>query len=188
MNLNGVVIRSKEQMTTMQKELRDALLQIVKQDNLSVPVVYQYLHKPGVEISATTENTMGMMRNIRMKDDAIVGDIEIYNILKIASNFTGVIDNLAVSASMRNTKSTKPAYKLEALIVYDKVAKERILQKRKNMEERLAMPGNVPLISGEEKGVAIQNATKEILADFERRFAKEQPNKSNEGGNVDESE
>lgn len=185
MKLKGIVIRSKEQMSSMQEPLVYALKQLIKQNNFSIPVVYQYLHKPGVELSVTTDNTMGMMTNFRMKNDAVMGDIEIYDILKIASNFTGIIDNLAVTTQQSGKGTT---YKVEAFIVYDKVAKERILQKKKNMEERLAMPGNVPLISGEEKSVAIKNATKEILADFERRFANEQPKMSNEGGNENESE
>lgn len=185
MKLKGIVIRSKKQMDSMQEPLVHALKQLIKQTNISVPVVYQYLHKPGVELSVTTDNTMGSMTNIRMKEGAIIGDIEIYDILKIASNFTGVIDNLAVTSQQTGKGTT---YKVDAFIVYDKVAKERILQKKKNMEERLAMPGSVPLISGEEKSVAIKDATKAILADFERRFANEQPNISNEGGNEDVSE
>lgn len=187
MKLKEIVIRSKEQMDSMQKEVRDALYHLVKQNNMSVPVVYQYLHKPGVELTVTTDNTMGMMSNIRMKDGAVVGDIEIYDILKIASNFTGVIDNFAISQN--NKIPNKPVYAFDAFIIYDKVAKERILQRKRNTEERLAMPGNVPLVSGEDAGIALQRATKEILADFERRFGKQQPtDNSNEGGNDNEPE
>lgn len=169
----------------MQEPLIYALKQLVKQNNISVPVVYQYLHKPGVELTVTTDNTMGTISNIRMKNGAFIGDIEIYDILKIATNFTGVIDNLAVTSQQSSGKTT---YKVDAFIIYDKIAKERILQKKKNMEERLAMPGNIPLISGEETSVAIKDATKAILADFEQRFADKQPTISNEGGNDDVSE
>lgn len=185
MKLNNIVIRSKKQMESMQKEIRDALYYLVRKDNMSVPVVYQYLHKPGVELVVTPENTMGVMTNIRMEDGAIIGDIEIYDILKIASNFTGVIDNFAISRHSRD--SNKPVYAFDALIIYDKVAKERILQRKRNMEERLAAPGSVPLVSGDDTGIALQKATKEILADFERRFKNEQSSNNKEGGFNNES-
>lgn len=193
MKLSAIVIRSKEQLSFMQKEVRDALLYLVKQDNMSVPVIYQYLHKPGVGVDVTVNNTMGMMTNIRMRNGAIIGDVEIYDLLSIASNFTGVIDNFAITCYRKEEghyRGTQHmAYKFDAFIIYDKTAKERVLRNKKNMEERLAMPGVVPLMSDEDAGVALKKASEEILEDFRRRFGDKQPVETNkEGGYNNESE
>lgn len=192
----GVTIRTEEQLKKMNPQLVEAIKNSIRNEGKPIPVVYQYLHKPGEELVIDSDNTIGKVTNMRFdgKGD-VVGDIEIMNILKIAANFQGTVDNIVASVKpIGNTGRTKLT--VDGLIVYDKVAKEEILRKKREQQvlaesdfcERLAKPGEIPIMPAVAEGdmsmTKLKDVSEKLIDEFKQRVA--QSDNKKEGGNKNE--
>ena len=145
MILEGVVIRNNAKMQMMDKLLLDGL-ELLTLKKSEVPLVYTYLHNPNKEFIIDGDNKIGKVFNIRKTKNGIVGDVELLSILKLASNYTGVIDNMMAEINPHTKK-----IEIKAFIIYDKIAKEDIVRKRNQsldtLNQRLAKPGEIPFVS-----------------------------------------
>ena len=173
-------IRTSEQMSKMDSRLVEALKNATSEKGRKIPVVYQYLHRPNEPLVVDVDNTMGEISNIRYNEDGnIVGDFHIINILKIASNFQGVIDNIAASPK---PSSGKNPYKftLDACIVYDRVAKEEILRKkqeaRNRISGRMAKPGEVPIVASGYGMPTLKEISEKLVDEFEKQVSEQTDN------------
>ena len=178
----GLVIRAEKQLKNMDSRLVEALKNSIGENYKAIPVVCQYLHKPGEELVVDSDNTIGKVTNIRFNGKGdVVGDFEIMNILKIATNFQGTVDNIAASAKP-NGKGD-PKFAVDALIIYDKLAKEEILRKKRDMERqlmesdfctRLAKPGEIPIVpsaTGKASVAELLDVTEKLVDEFKNRVA-----------------
>lgn len=171
----GVTVRTREQLTNMNVQLVDALkYEINRRRGKRIPIIYQYLHNPNVPLVVDRDNTIGYIDNIRKdKDGNIVADLEMLNLLKIASNYQGIIDNIAASFKPNEKRIT-----IDAFIIYDKVAKEEILQRKKerqtSMENRLAKPGEIPFMVSSDSNEAVHSITDKLMVEFNKRMSEEQ--------------
>lgn len=135
MKLEAVIIRTFDQIRMMDENLVKGLTSIKPFDK--IPLIYNYLHNPNNELVIDNSNRIGTVTNVRVNDKGdIVGDIDILDILKLASNFEGVIDNIAASINPTNGEVT-----VNAFIIYDIVAKNKI------KEGKRLKHGEIPLMS-----------------------------------------
>ena len=140
MKLNAVVIRTKEQLLSMNEYLVKGLKSLKKTDE--IPLIYNYLHNPKNELVVDSNNRIGMVTNIRKNSRGdIIGDVIISNILKLASNFVGVIDNIAASIEPSTNN-----IKINAFIIYDVEAKNKVTEIKKKSNS-IAKLGEIPLMS-----------------------------------------
>lgn len=159
-----VTIRTKEQMENMDERLVSALKSL-ETDNREIPLAYQYLHNPNKEFIVDSDNRIGTVTNIRKSDNGdIVGAVNIISILKIASNFTGTIDNMVATLDPKANH-----VKIDAFIIYDKHAKDEIISKnvrRVVSPDRLARAGEIPIMSNMGADV-MQEVSKTLLSEYE---------------------
>ena len=135
-----VTIRTKDRMNNM-AEL-GKVLQTIGTDHCivdlpdeleEVPLVYQFCKgkRDGETINPTPDRVIGGVSNIRIAENGdLVGDVRISPMMRLSEHFQGTIDNLLVAKSTPledGEKSESPLihYKLEQLIVYDKITKQR---------------------------------------------------------------
>lgn len=141
----NISIRTKKQMNKMDARLVDALHHLL-QESVEIPLVYQYLHNPKKEFIIDSDNRIGTVKNItKMENGDIVGDVSIKNILKIASNFNGVIDNMVATVNPKTN-----SMEIIAFIIYDKHAKEEIVSKnvRRFVDAtKLPKSGEIPIMT-----------------------------------------
>lgn len=178
---NSVIIRTATQIRAMNPHIVKALDAVVDKKDISIPVVYQYLHRPGVQFLATSDNTIGKIVYVTkdFKGDYI-GTIHLMSLLKLASNYMGVIDNIAVSINQATNQVS-----LDGFIVYDKSAKLKIA-KKKNLDidmpnDDLSMihgprAGEIPfaLSSTTETSELMKEASKLLIDEFNKKVADEE--------------
>lgn len=170
-----VKIRTKMQESKMNPTLRDALSFLMKNPHKEIPLVYQYLHNPNVELVIDSDNRIGTITNVRRdKDGDIVGDVSINNILKLASNFVGVIDNVAASIHPNTNR-----IEVDAFIIYDKAAKDEIRIKRDFQRRKmasLAKAGEIPIMSSNGADT-LREVSEKLMKEYENMIM-EQDSKS----------
>lgn len=180
-NIAGLKIRTKEQLKTMNPRIEEAVRNSIR-DGRAIPLVYQYLHKPGKELIINSDNTIGKVTNIRYDEHGdLVGDVEIIDILKIASNFVGVVDNLMASPKPMHSERDGYRLTLDGLIVYDKFAKDDILARKRRMLEsdfagRLARPGEIPIMPTSSDKLTMREVTNKLVDEFKNRVEKQEHN------------
>lgn len=175
----SVTIRTKHQLEHMPQGLQVAIAEALKDRDRSYPVVYQYLHNPKEPLIVDADNTMGHLTNIQKnKHGDIVGDLSIILILKVASHFQGVIDNIAASYAAGTGVPT-----IDAFIIYDSIAKAEILRKKKEAEDdlnaRLAKPGEIPFVASDD-GIDMKEITGKLIREFEKVIGEQQEDKIND--------
>ena len=165
-----VIIRTKAQEGKMNPALQEALSFLLKNRHKKVPLIYQYLHNPKAELVVDADNRIGTITNVRRNSNGdIVGDVTINDILRLASNFTGVIDNMAASY---HQESNHP--EIDAFIIYDKTAKDEIKVKRTRTGNLapLAKPGEIPIMA--QDGVDVMREVSEkLLKEYENMIEKQ---------------
>lgn len=167
-----IIIRSLEQQSKMKPEILQALKSLFN-TNKTIPIVYQRLHKPGAPLIIDSDNKIGEMTNIRKENNGdIVGDVTVYNVLKLANNFDGAIDNIAASLNAKTGKA-----RLDAFIIYDKVAKDEIRLLKSMNANGLAKEGEIPLESSV-KQEDLMAITDELMEEYRKLVASQQ--KSND--------
>lgn len=141
MSLSPVIIRTAKKFESMNEMLIEAINNLIKSKK-EIPLIYEYLHNPNKELIIDSDNKIGTISNVRKdKKGNIIGDVAIYNILKLANNYQGCIDNLTASYHP-DTKQIE----IDAFIIYDKTAKENIKSKRNQISD-LSKPGEAALMS-----------------------------------------
>lgn len=167
MSVEPVIIRTKEQLTNMNHVLVNALNNLAK-SNKEIPIIYQYLHNPNEEVIVDVDNTIGTARNIIIdgKGD-IVCNVKIRDLMKIASNYQGVIDNILATMNPNNNEC-----EVNAFIIYDKFAKQEIMDRKKLMQNNsdLARPGDIPFVS--EYGADMLKEVSETLLEEYKKLNK----------------
>lgn len=179
----NVVIRSKERLMRM-GELGEVLHSIGSKhcvieipEDEDVPLVYQYGkgRRPGETINPLPGRIIGGVTNIRIDEKGdLVGDVRIIPMMRLSAHYQGVIDNILVGKTFpleeegKEKRESRPTYKLEQLIVYDKEFVSE--QKRKEQENRMvektySVPHEVydaPPDVGERLKTVLNNAEKEL--------------------------
>jgi hypothetical protein len=191
MTIEGVVIRTANQQKKMNQELVRALHGANK-NSKGIPVVYQYLHNPNEPLIVDSDNTMGYVYNVRRNHRGdVIGDVEIMQLLRIAVNWQGVIDNIAASPKQEQNNQ----YTVDAFIVYDIAAKARIDKKREEQKlvhpmgvNRLAVAGEIPFMPSADDNSFIKEASEKLTEEYKNCFAKQTDNQmtTSEGGTEDE--
>jgi len=181
-----VIIRTATQIKHMNPHIVRALNEAIKHDKVDIPVVYQYLHRPGVPFVATMENTIGKITKISKSFNGdYVGTIRLISLVKLASNYMGVIDNIAVSMIQGISQ-----VKIDGFIIYDKTAKLQIMNKEKNVQSKqdgaVVIPrgpkaGEIPfaMSSSTEASELMKEASKLLIDEFNKKMSEdEQSDKS----------
>ncbi len=162
--MDEVVIRTNRQLKSMNLAIVKALEDAAGMKKGRIPVIYQYLHKPGTPTIVDDTNIIGYITNIKKeKNGDIVGDIGIISLMKLAIHYQGVIDNICVSIDP-STKATK----IDCFIVYDRSAKseiDRLREEKKN--PRVFKRGEIPFV---DDGVGKQMALKKITEEIEKEL------------------
>jgi hypothetical protein len=133
---------------------------------LRVPIVYQYLHNPNKQLEITQDNLVGYVSNIHYvtkgEDSLLIGDVEIDDLLRVAVNFEGKVDNMMAEADA-DGKSVH----IKAFIIYNKIAKDIINKKKEDeINKRLPRPGEIPYVGNH---IVDWTAVNESIAEeFER--------------------
>lgn len=137
-----IVIRSKKEQSKMNPEILQSLKSEFHSDK-KIPIIYQRLHNPNEPLVIDSDNKIGQISNTRQSSNGdIIGDIQIFNVLKLANNFEGTIDNIAASLNLDTGKVN-----LDAFIIYDKVAKDELRLRKATKGFDLAKEGEIPLES-----------------------------------------
>jgi hypothetical protein len=175
MTIEGVVVRTANQQKKMSRELLQALTNACK-SNKGLPIIYQYLHNPKEELIVDSDNTMGYVRNVhRNHKGDIIADVEIMQLLRISSNWQGVIDNIAASPKPNQNNIIT----VDAFIVYDAEAKSEIDKRNEEkrladpLEGRLAKPGVVPFMSSGNDDTNIKEISEKLIDDYKKRVAQQ---------------
>ena len=167
-----VTIRTKEQEKKMNQLLQNALSILMRNPHKEIPLVYQYLHNPNAELIIDADNRVGTITNVRRnRAGDIIGDVAINNILKIASNFVGEIDNMAAS----NHPDTRRV-EIDAFIIYDKTAKDEIRVRKQNVlngrMDAFAKSGEIPIMS--RNGVdTMREISEKLVKEYENMTAEQ---------------
>ena len=175
MILTDVMIRTSDQVLSMDSRLVDALNYSTKKND-KIPLVYRYLHNPNEEFIVDETNKIGNISNIRKTSKGYIGDVEIHDIIKLAINYQGTIDNLLVTY---NTNIGR--FEVNAFIIYDKIAKSECDKRKKdrlnNINRRLPRPGEVPFSSSYDN-IDVKRACEALIEEYNKHMAS-QENKKN---------
>ena len=121
---NGI-IRKKDELVNIRKEIVTALNTLVGHKDIKINIVYEYLHtRNGASASSGSDCIIGYVDNIQLSSNGdIVGDFHINDLLKLANNFTGSIDNIVCGVVDIKGKIN---YMISNFVIYDRFAKEVI--------------------------------------------------------------
>ena len=159
------MIRTESQLKKMNPSLQDAISFLLKNPHKKVPLIYQYLHNPTKELVIDCDNRVGTITNVRRnKIGDIVGDVTINDILKIASNFVGEVDNMAASFHEDSKR-----IEIDAFIIYDKVAKNEIRVNRENQQNKigaLSKVGEIPIMS-QNSAETMREISEKLMKEYE---------------------
>ena len=159
------MIRTESQLKKMNPSLQDAISFFFNYPHKKVPLIYQYLHNPTKELVIDCDNRVGTITNVRRnKKGDIVGDVTINDILKIASNFVGEVDNMAASFHEDSKR-----IEIDAFIIYDKVAKNEIRVNRENQQNKigaLSKVGEIPIMS-QNSAETMREISEKLMKEYE---------------------
>lgn len=150
MRHDNIRIRSMEELESARPEIKKALLsEAANPVKKEFPLVYQYLGGATVQTqyNINPSDVIGTVNNIRSDGTAIVCDITTTDVVRKASNFTGVVDNVVVGVSGHPSKKKGDALlpELISVVVYDKFAKSVIDQKNQDSNRSTYMKGDSPV-------------------------------------------
>lgn len=148
----------------MDERLVSALISL-DHSKREIPLAYQYLHNPNKEFIVDCDNRIGTISNIRKNTEGdIIGDVKLMSILKLASNYTGTVDNMVASFDAETNRA-----KIDAFIVYDKHAKDEIVSKnlRRVVDvNKLAKSGEIPIMSSVDSNM-MKEMSEKLLSEYE---------------------
>lgn len=166
-----ITIRTRDREKTMNPALQDALSNLLKDPKKEVPLVYQYLHNPKEGLVVDSDNKIGIVTNVRRDSHwNIIGDVVINDILRLASNFVGEIDNMAASFNKVTHECN-----IDAFIIYDITAKNMVDERRSKQSISLAKYGEIPIMSQSDPDM-MKEISKELIKEYENMMGQQTNN------------
>ena len=137
MRHNSVIIRTKEQLGAMNKELVEALHNIFDngiQEAKSCTIVYQFNKgADGETMMHEIYDEIGVADYIHFEPNGdLVCDVITNDLLRKSRNFRGVIDNFVISKT--TTGNNNVQYNMEHFVVYDEIVKKQMRESNKRRE------------------------------------------------------
>lgn len=151
MKYENVVIRSKERLERMGKEMRDAIFDIYDRggfEGKSFPIVYQYTKGvDGDSVGADRSDIVGEAMNLDITSGGdFVCDVIIHDVMQKSIHFENVIDNMVIGKHCiehKNEEVGPAVYELVQFIIYDRQVRaenNRALTMTKNVEKTYNAP------------------------------------------------
>ena len=141
MRHNSVIVRTKEQLDSMNKELVNALHSIFDNgvhETKACSIVYQFNKgTDGETMMHEIYDEIGAADYIHFEPNGdLVCDVITNDMLRKSRNFKGVIDNFVISKT--TTGNGNVQYNLEHFVVYDEIVKKQMREanKRREMVEK----------------------------------------------------
>lgn len=124
----NIIVRKKEQLVSMNPEIVSTLKTACRKQE-SCSLIYQPLQSKEAtkDLVIDSSNRIGTIYNLRLdKEENVICDLEVFDLMKLASNFNGVIDNLIIQKVLPNKSSNHYRLKIVAFVIYDVELKEKI--------------------------------------------------------------
>lgn len=126
MRYNDVVIRTKDQLNSMNKELSNALHTAFDARGWvykSYPLVYQFNKgRDGESMRHEIGDEVGFIENIHFSDGNLIGDVVTLDCIRKSCNFNNTIDNFVIS---KTTIGDMISYNIEHFIIYDNIIRKQ---------------------------------------------------------------
>ena len=136
MRYNSVIVRTKKQLDSMDKELVKALHSIFDNgiESKACSIVYQFNKgADGETMMHEIYDEIGAADYIHFEPNGdLVCDVIVNDMLRKSRNFKGVIDNFVISKT--TTGKNNVVYNLEHFVVYDEVVRKQICDAKKRRE------------------------------------------------------